>query len=298
MPELPEVETICRGLAPLISNRHIIEVCQRRATLRFPFPRQFAARLKGRTIRHITRRGKFILIHLDKELVWLVHLGMSGRFRLWPPTAKRPNHAPASPHAHGDAHAPTSSDAHDHLSVRLDNNAVLVYTDPRRFGYMDLLAADSSDTLARSKHFIRMGPEPLSNGFNADILSKRLAKRKRAIKTALLDQTIIAGLGNIYACESLFRARISPRRLACNLGQARIGRLVPALRNVLQDAIDAGGTTLRDFASIDGQAGYFQYRFDVYDRANLPCPNKHCDATIARIVQSGRASFFCPACQR
>ena len=293
MPELPEVETICRGLAPLISKRHIIEVCQRRAGLRFPFPRQFATRLKGRTIRHITRRGKFILIHLDENLVWLVHLGMSGRFRFWPPTEKPIK--PARPN-HSRNHVPDH--VHDHLAVRLDNGADLVYTDPRRFGYMDLLSAPSPDALAQSKHFIRMGPEPLSNAFNADILTKRLAKRKRAIKTALLDQTIIAGLGNIYVCESLFRARISPRRLACNLGAKRIMRLVPAICDVLQDAIGAGGTTLRDFATIDGRAGYFQYAFDVYNRANLPCPNKHCNATIARIVQSGRASFFCPVCQR
>lgn len=282
MPELPEVETICRGLAPLISNRQIAEVRQKRAGLRFPFPRQFATRLTSRTIRHITRRGKFILIHLDNELVWLVHLGMSGRFRIWPPTEKRANHA----------------HTHDHLSVRLDNGACLVYTDPRRFGYMDLLSANSPEALAQSRHFIRLGPEPLSNAFNADILSKRLATRKSPIKTALLDQTIIAGLGNIYACESLFRARISPRRFACNLGRKRVMRLVPAICDVLQDAIAAGGTTLRDFAAIDGRAGYFQYRFDVYDRANLPCPNRHCDATIVRIVQSGRSSFFCPACQR
>ena len=297
MPELPEVETVCRGLAQFAEGRSIAEASLRRKDLRFPLPQNMAARLTGGTIRQIRRRAKYILVDIDcapdTQLVWLTHLGMSGRFTVLPTQGKRQKpgrfkHPIAG--AAGDG-----TDKHDHVLIRLDDGTRLVYTDPRRFGYMDLMAAAA---VADNPHLRHLGPEPLGNQFDAAILHEKLAGRRTPIKNALLDQHIVAGLGNIYVCEALYRAGISPRRLATNVGPQRLSRLVPAIRDVLTAAIEAGGSSLRDFAGAQGSAGYFQHNFDVYDRAGASCSTPSCNATIKRIVQSGRSSFYCPACQK
>lgn len=292
MPELPEVETVRRGLAPHIEGRRVKSVVLMRPDLRFPFPPNFSDRLRGASLRHFGRRAKYLLAEMEKDgtpFYWLSHLGMTGRFTLDKPQSARL--APGD-YAH-DVAAPVAA-KHIHMQMTLDDDSVLSYADPRRFGFMDLIDGAAKN----SKFLANLGPEPLGNGFHLEGLLAACAGRKSPIKNVLLDQSVVAGLGNIYVCEALFDARISPRRLAANVGRKRLERLMPAITSVLQRAIAAGGSTLRDFADSDGKLGYFQHAFWVYDRQGAPCSRPDCHAIIERIVQSGRSSFYCPQCQR
>jgi formamidopyrimidine-DNA glycosylase len=281
MPELPEVETVRRGLLPALDGRVLTSVEARRPDLRFPLPADFADRLAGRRIVDVGRRAKYLLIRLDGGLTWLVHLGMSGRVSvLDASTAPRPG-------------------PHDHVDAVTDAGVLVRFSDPRRFGIMDL--ADDA-TLATHPLLADLGPEPLSNAFSGPVLERRLAGRRTPVKAALLDQKVVAGLGNIYVCESLFRAGISPRRLARTIRGRRAERLVAAIREVLAEAIAAGGTTLQFHRRPDGELGYFQHHFAVYARAGEACPQCHCDPAqtggVRRIVQGGRSTFYCPVRQR
>ena len=293
MPELPEVETVRRGLAPHMEGRVISSVKLARADLRFPFPPDFERQLTGARIQSLSRRAKYLLAHIHPpgapEHLWLSHLGMSGRFQVHPANVQGPGQLAKYKHGLADAVA----QKHVHVTLDLDDGTRVTYADPRRFGFMDLTPLSVT-----SRFLADLGPEPTGNEFNADYFLAACAGRQSPIKAVLLDQKIVAGLGNIYVCEALFRARISPRRKAANLGPVRVGRLVPAIRDVLGEAIAAGGSSLRDFADSDGKLGYFQHGFAVYDRAGAPCTTNGCDAKITRIVQSGRSSFYCPACQR
>lgn len=276
MPELPEVETVRRGLAPHLEGRRIKSVELRRKDLRIPFPRGFAKALTGARVDHLERRAKYMLWHLQNGQVVIVHLGMSGKFTIA---------------VKGEA---WEASKHDHVVIETDKGTRLIYTDHRRFGLMTLV---NQSALEAHPYFARMGPEPLGNSFNAAYLSAKLKGKKTPIKAALLDQRVVAGLGNIYVCEALWRARISPRRLGHSVAGARAGRLVPVIKDILTEAIEAGGSTLRDFAHTDGELGYFQHRFDVYDREGAPCARGD-GGHIRRLVQSGRSTYFCPACQR
>lgn len=295
MPELPEVETVRRGLAPAMEGRVIRHVTQRRPDLRFPLPERFAERLTGRRIRHLRRRAKYILVHLGpegageaNEEVLIMHLGMSGRFTI---------HAPDGRLAPGLFHRDMpGSERHDHIVFDMEDGTRIVYADHRRFGFMDLVPEAE---LESCKHFQAMGPEPLGNEFSAAFLSERLRGRKTPIKAALLDQRNVAGLGNIYVCEALFRSGLSPKRSAASVaGPVRAARLAAAIRAVLEEALAAGGSTLRDYAHTDGELGYFQHSFAVYDREGQACSKPGCGGTVRRIVQSARSTFYCPACQR
>jgi formamidopyrimidine-DNA glycosylase len=275
MPELPEVETIRRGLALRISGRHIVQAELRRPDLRRPFPPMLAVRLKGARIGALSRRGKYLLVELDESGLLLLHLGMSGRIT---------------------AGGPDTPDAkHDHVVLTLDDGTVVRFNDPRRFGLVDYLARG---TEAAHPLLAGLGPEPLEPGFDGAYLGRALAGKLTPIKSALLDQRIVAGLGNIYVCEALFRARLAPRRLAATVTGARAGRLVLAIRNVLDEAIAAGGSSLRDYVQANGELGYFQHRWAVYGREGEACPGCTCAEGVQRIVQSGRSTFFCAKRQR
>ena len=288
MPELPEVETVRRGLAPIMEGAVLNGVELRRANLRFAFPEKFVARLTGVHILSLARRGKYMIAVLSTGEALIMHLGMSGRFTI---EGKGPN-GPGT-----FVQAQSCNPKHDHVVFDLamaDGAAARVtYNDPRRFGFMDLV---NYQTLEESRHFAAMGPEPLSNHFSAATLNAALRGRSAPIKAALLDQSVVAGLGNIYVCEALYRSGISPRRRAANVAGCRGDRLYQAVIAVLTDAIEAGGSSLRDFANSQSGLGYFQHNFDVYDREGEAC--HECKATISRIVQSGRSTFFCSRCQR
>ncbi len=293
MPELPEVETVRRGLDPVFTGSTIEAVEQRRPDLRFPFPADFAARLTARRIEALDRRAKYLRAHLDDGTVLVMHLGMSGSFRI---------EAAAGAGMPGLFHHPRSSlAAHDHVVLTLSHGARVVYNDPRRFGFM--LLAEAA-TLEAHPLFARLGIEPLDGGLDGAALARLFAGRSTALKAALLDQSLIAGLGNIYVCEALHRAGLSPRRAAGTLVRrdgaptARAIRLASAIREVLQEAVAAGGSSLRDHRRTDGSLGYFQHRFRVYDRDEHPCPTLSCAGVVRRIVQNGRSTFFCSACQR
>jgi formamidopyrimidine-DNA glycosylase len=275
MPELPEVETVRRGLALRLSGRRIVRAELRRPDLRQPFPPGLARRLEGARIGDLRRRGKYILIELDDDGLLLVHLGMSGRI-----TA-------------GGNNAP--DEKHDHVVLRLDDGTVVRFNDPRRFGLLDYLprGKEGSHPLLAD-----MGPEPLEADFDGAYLAKALAGKLTPIKSALLDQKIVAGLGNIYACEALYRARLSPRRLAATVTGARAARLAVAIRAVLEEAIDAGGSSLRDYVQANGELGYFQHRWAVYGREGEPCPACNCTEGVRRFTQSGRSTFYCVRWQR
>ncbi|MCW0182891.1 MAG: bifunctional DNA-formamidopyrimidine glycosylase/DNA-(apurinic or apyrimidinic site) lyase [Zavarzinia sp.] len=275
MPELPEVETVCRGLARALEGRRLSRVQQRRPDLRLPFPPRFAERLTGRQIVAIRRRAKYMLWDLDDGTVLLGHLGMSGRMQV------------------GVGPLPALG-PHDHVVFETGDGPHVIYNDHRRFGLMTL---DHRDTIAVHPLLAGIGPEPLGNEFNADVLSAALAGRRTPIKAALLDQKVVAGLGNIYVSEALFRAGISPEREAATVAGKRAERLVPAIRDVLNEAIAAGGSTLRDYVQADGELGYFQHAFKVYDREGDACPTC-AKGTITRIVQSNRSTYFCPRCQK
>ena len=272
MPELPEVETTVRGLARFLEGERIAQVTLRRPDMRFPFPAGLAEALTGARVTGLGRRAKYGLVHVDRGASMIFHLGMSGRWRIDPPEIG----------------------PHDHLLLETGGGHLLALHDPRRFGFVDLVA---TETLDRWPAFAAMGPEPLGPGLTAEHLRQALRGRRQAIKLLLLDQRIVAGLGNIYVCEALFRAGIDPRKAGGRLYLPALRRLVEAIRLVLEQAIGEGGSTLRDFARPDGQLGYFAARFAVYGREGQPC--LACgDGIVRRIVQGGRSTWFCPACQR
>ena len=281
MPELPEVETVRRGLEPVMTGHVIAEALVNRADLRWPFPEGMAARLTGQRVLGLRRRSKYILADLESGESLLVHLGMSGRMLI---------SGTMIGVFHHDHPAPAK---HDHVVLTMATGARITFNDARRFGAMDLLPTGGAHPLLDG-----LGPEPLGNDFNEFYLIARLAGRNTPVKSALLDQRIIAGLGNIYVCEVLFRAGISPDRRAGALDPDHAAGLVPIIRHVLTEAIEAGGSSLRDYRQADGELGYFQHAFRVYGREGETCTTAGCGAVIARMVQSGRSSFYCPACQR
>ena len=283
MPELPEVETVRRGLQPVMEGAVIAQAEVNRPDLRWPLPDRMADRLTGKRVTALRRRSKYILADLDSGESLLVHLGMSGRMLI--------SGAQLGTFYH-DHPAPQK---HDHVVLHMDNGARITFNDARRFGAMDLLP-----TMGAENHSLLagLGPEPFGNDFNEPYLADRLRGRKTPIKSALLDQRIVAGLGNIYVAETLYRARISPLRLAGDLTKDQAHALVPTIREVLAEAIEAGGSSLRDFRQANGELGYFSKHFQVYDREGGPCETPGCTGTVTRTVQSGRSSFWCPACQR
>ncbi|MEM6971683.1 MAG: bifunctional DNA-formamidopyrimidine glycosylase/DNA-(apurinic or apyrimidinic site) lyase [Pseudomonadota bacterium] len=341
MPELPEVETVKRGLAPVLEGAVLRRVVQRRADLRWPLPERFAERLTGRRVARLDRRSKYILVALDPAdaapaETWIIHLGMTGRVLVGPATEVENDAAGAEcvcngadKHTESSAESPAGADdganlgdtaraegdaplemlggfihvaagdaghgPHDHVIAETDRAQRLVYNDARRFGAMDLWPTAD---IAAHPWFARLGPEPLSNAFSGAVLAERLAGKATPIKAALLDQRMVAGLGNIYVCEALHRAGIHPRRIAGTIGRARIERLAVEIRDTLQEAIAAGGSTLRDYRHADGELGYFQHAFRAYGREGEPCRSANCSGKILRIVQSGRSTFYCSRCQR
>ena len=282
MPELPEVETVRAGLAPAMEGRCIMRVEQRRANLRFAFPQDFAARLMGRKVVALSRRAKYLLGDLDDGMVLVMHLGMSGSFRI---DADMP----------GDFHHPrTTIAAHDHVVLHLEGGASITYNDPRRFGFMDLIARRD---LATHKLFAQMGIEPLGNELDGAALLRLFGGKNAPLKAALLDQRLVAGLGNIYVCEALHRAGLSPERRAGTLTGKQAKILAAIIRDVLGEAVKAGGSSLRDHRQTDGGLGYFQHAFRVYGREGEACPAAGCGGIVARLAQAGRSTFFCASCQ-
>ncbi|EPX82600.1 bifunctional DNA-formamidopyrimidine glycosylase/DNA-(apurinic or apyrimidinic site) lyase [Salipiger mucosus] len=283
MPELPEVETVRRGLAPVMEGLRIARAEVNRPDLRWPFPPRMAERLTGARVERLRRRSKYILADLDSGETLLVHLGMSGRMLI--------SGDPLGRFVH-DHPAPAK---HDHVVFHMESGARVTFNDPRRFGAMDLMPTDATEA---HPLLAAIGPEPLGNTFSESHLVAALAGRNTPIKAALLDQKIVAGLGNIYVCEALFRCGIHPARRVRRISERRIATLVPVIRAVLDEAIAAGGSSLRDYRQADGELGYFQHSFDVYGREGQPCRTPDCTKTVHRIVQSGRSTFYCPACQR
>ncbi len=285
MPELPEVETVRRGLAAVMEGRPIVDVLVRRGDLRRPLPEGFAAALIGRTVKAIDRRAKYLLFRLDDGTVVIAHLGMSGRMVI--------EQAAESQTPGGFTQPSVIGGKHDHIVFSVGNGTQVRFSDPRRFGLMDLA---TEETLADHPLLASIGPEPLDNSFDGAALAARLAGKRTTIKSALLDQRIVAGLGNIYVCEGLFAAGLSPRRSAHTVQGGRADRLMRSIKSVLLAAIEAGGSTLRDHVAPSGEIGYFQHKFKVYGREDGPCPS--CAQPIHRLVQSGRSTFFCSRCQR
>ena len=291
MPELPEVETVRRGLEPAMQGARILRAEARRPDLRFPFPSNFAARLQGRRIEALSRRAKYLLADLDDGNVLVMHLGMSGSFRV------RLGDSETVP---GEFHHERSAlAAHDHVVFHLEGGAgraSITYNDPRRFGFMDLVPRAGIED---SRHFSGMGMEPLGNALDGPALARLFEGKAAPLKAVLLDQKLVAGLGNIYVCEALWQAGLSPRRSAGSVGRGkRADALSVAIRDVLMRAIEAGGSTLRDHRLADGSLGYFQHSFNVYGREGQECRRPGCGGTIHRMVQSGRSTFLCPKCQR
>jgi len=293
MPELPEVETVRRGLEPAMSGARFVDAEVRRPDLRFPFPDRLAERLKGRTVTGLGRRAKYLMADLDDGEVLVMHLGMSGAFRV-----ERDEDAEMPGVFH---HERSKAAAHDHVVFRMSGGATVTYNDPRRFGFMLLVPRAELD---EHSFFRDLGVEPVGNRLDAAYIDEAFRGRFMPLKAALLDQKIIAGLGNIYVCEALHRAGLSPRREAGTVSSKRGGpgvraeRLAASIRAVIAEAIEAGGSSLRDYTQADGSLGYFQHRFRVYDREGANCPTPGCTGTIRRIVQSGRSTFYCPRCQR
>ena len=283
MPELPEVETVRRGLLPVLEGKVIQQAEVNRPDLRWPFPEGMADRLTGRRINALRRRSKYILADLDSEETLIIHLGMSGRMLI------------SGAEVGGFYYDHPAPAKHDHVVLHMQDGGRVTFNDARRFGAMDL--SPTQDTEA---HWLiaNIGPEPLGNAFNESYLVDRLKGRNTPIKSALLDQRIVAGLGNIYVCEVLHRAAISPLRKAGRIASTRVAGLVPIIREVLTEAIKAGGSSLRDYRQADGELGYFQHTFRVYDREGDACVTPGCGGQVRRIVQSGRSSFYCPSCQR
>jgi formamidopyrimidine-DNA glycosylase len=293
MPELPEVETVRRGLQPAMEGAKIVKLEARRKDLRFPFQKDFVARLEGQTVTGLGRRAKYLMADLGSGDVLLMHLGMSGSFRvIKEDDAKTP----------GRFHHPRSGErAHDHVVFHMSSGSEIVFNDPRRFGYMKVIARKALEEEPLLKG---LGPEPLGNEFDAAMLARSCANKKTSLKAALLDQRVVAGLGNIYVCEALFRANLSPRRLAATLATKKgeptdlARRLVEAVHAVLDQAIKAGGSSLRDHRQTTGELGYFQHSFQVYDREGEKCQTKGCSGIVRRFNQNGRSTFWCPKCQR
>ncbi len=293
MPELPEVETVRRGLQPAMEGAKIVEAETRRKDLRFPFQKDFVARLNGQTITGIGRRAKYLMADLASGDVLLMHLGMSGSFRV---IADEKKTAP------GKFHHPRREDrAHDHVVFHMSSGATVIFNDPRRFGYMKIFPRSQID----SEPLLQgLGPEPLGNAFDARMLARSCASKKTSLKAALLDQRVVAGLGNIYVCEALFRAHLSPRRLAATLATKKgeptehAKRLVAAIHAVLNQAIKAGGSSLRDHRQTSGELGNFQHSFQVYGREGKKCETPKCGGVVKRFTQNGRSTFWCPKCQK
>jgi formamidopyrimidine-DNA glycosylase len=293
MPELPEVETVRRGLAPVMEGARFVEVVAHRGDLRWPLPKDFVPRLVGRTVSGLGRRAKYLLADLDSGEVLVMHLGMSGSFRV------------ALDHGETVAgnyyHDRSKDTAHDHVVFRMSSGATIRFNDPRRFGSMKLVPRASID---QEPQLRALGPEPLGNAFDAAMLAQACRGKNTSLKAALLDQKVVAGLGNIYVCEALFRAHLSPKRMASTIADRhgapneRAERLTDAIKTVLKDAIEAGGSSLRDHRRTDGSLGDFQHNFRAYDREREPCPTRGCKGTIKRIVQNGRSTFLCPTCQK
>ena len=301
MPELPEVETVRRGLQPVMEGSKIVTAEVRRKDLRFAFQKDFVARLTGQTVTGLGRRAKYLLADLTSGDVLLMHLGMSGSFRVIKDDERN---------APGQFHHPRKEDrAHDHVVFHMSSGAAVVFNDPRRFGYMKIIARGAIDDEPLLKG---LGPEPLGNEFDAKMLARSCANRKTSLKAALLDQRVVAGLGNIYVCEALYRSQLSPRRLAATLATKagprksvaggeptdHAKRLVTAIHAVLNQAIKAGGSSLRDHRQTDGELGYFQHSFQVYDREGEKCQTAGCGGIVRRFTQNGRSTFWCPKCQR
>ncbi len=283
MPELPEVETVRRGLSPAMEGVVIEAADVNRPDLRWPFPDRMAERLTGQRVDRLWRRSKYILADLSSGETLLIHLGMSGRMTVsGDPLGQFTHDHPAA-------------QKHDHVVFHMANGARITFNDPRRFGAMDLLPTATAED---HKLLSVLGPEPLGNDFHEQHLIEAFKGKNSPVKSALLDQGIVAGLGNIYVCEALYRGKVSPRRKAGQISAPRVAALVPIIRKVLQDAIEAGGSSLRDFRQADGELGYFQHSFDVYGREGEPCRTEGCGAEIKRITQSGRSSFYCAQCQR
>jgi formamidopyrimidine-DNA glycosylase len=303
MPELPEVETVRRGLEPVLVGSRVQRLDQRRPDLRFPLPERFAARVEGRTILSLSRRAKYLQARLDSGETLVMHLGMTGRFTVSPPPAVN------TPSPLGErrsefaafAHPAGGVAAHDHVILHLSTGASVTYNDARRFGFM-LLIPDTE--LERHPLFVNLGVEPLGNELHSDYLAFMASGRRSDLKAFLMDQRIVAGLGNIYVCEALHRAQLDPGRSAACLAlksgrpSPRATRLVPAIRTVLEAAIAAGGSTLRDYRHADGALGYFQHQFLVYGREGEPCARPGCKGIVRRTIQAGRSTFHCPSCQR
>lgn len=281
MPELPEVETVMRGLEPVLTGQVIKTVTKRRKDLRIPFPARMKSRLEGRKVISLKRRAKYIQVFLDDGNVLVIHLGMSGRVSIIP------------------ANEDFIPEKHDHLILELKNSAKIVYNDPRRFGMVFMA---SQDELQAHPAFVHLGPEPLGNEFSGPVLAERLKDKKTSIKQALLDQRIVVGVGNIYACEALFKSGIKPTKRAGLIKGKQSEELVKAIRSVLNKAIKAGGSTLKDYRHADGELGYFQHQFSVYDCEKEACAGCDCDISktggVKRIVQSGRSTFYCPRKQK
>jgi formamidopyrimidine-DNA glycosylase len=293
MPELPEVETVRRGLQPVMEGSKIVKAEARRADLRFPFQKDFVARLTGQTVTGLGRRAKYLMADLGSGDVLLMHLGMSGSFRV---VKDEEAEVP------GKFHHPRAEDrAHDHVVFQMSSGASIVFNDPRRFGYMKIIARKALDEEPLLKG---LGPEPLGNEFDAAMLARSCANKKTSLKAALLDQRVVAGLGNIYVCEALYRSQLSPRRLAATLATKKgeptdhAKRLVTAIHEVLNQAIKAGGSSLRDHRQTSGELGYFQHSFQVYDREGEKCQTAKCGGIVKRFTQNGRSTFWCPKCQK
>jgi formamidopyrimidine-DNA glycosylase len=293
MPELPEVETLRRGLQPVMEGARILSAEARRKDLRFPFQKDFVARLKGQTVTGLGRRAKYLMADLGSGDVLLMHLGMSGSFRV-----QRAGEAQTPGAFH---HLRGKNGAHDHVLFRMSSGADIIFNDPRRFGYMKIIARKALDAEPLLKG---LGPEPLGNEFDACMLARSCAGKQTTLKAALLDQRVVAGLGNIYVCEALYRAHLSPRRRASTLANRTGGptdhacRLVDAIHAVLNEAINAGGSSLRDHRQASGELGYFQHSFKVYDREGAPCGTPACRGIVRRFTQNGRSTFWCPKCQK
>jgi formamidopyrimidine-DNA glycosylase len=293
MPELPEVETVRRGLQPAMEGARIVKAEVRRKDLRFAFQKDFVARLTGQTVTGLGRRAKYLMADLGSGDVLVMHLGMSGSFRVIKQDERK---------VPGKFHHPRNEDrAHDHVVFHMSSGAAVIFNDPRRFGYMKIIARKALEDEPLLKG---LGPEPLGNEFDAKMLALSCANKKTSLKAALLDQRVVAGLGNIYVCEALFRAHLSPRRLAATLATKkgepadRAKRLVSAIHAVLNQAIKAGGSSLRDHRQTDGELGYFQHSFQVYDREGEKCQTGGCSGIVRRFTQNGRSTFWCPKCQK
>jgi len=297
MPELPEVETVRRGLQPVLEGGRIVAVETRRPDLRFPFPKRFAETLTGRRVTALGRRAKYLIAHLEGGPVLICHLGMSGSFRIEEADG---SNTPGVFH-----HERSKLTAHDHVVFTVESPAGqparIIFNDPRRFGFM-LLSREGE--LDQHPLLAGLGIEPTGNALSGELISDLFRDRATPLKSALLDQRLIAGIGNIYACEAMWWAKLSPRRAAGSIASrpgkasARADRLAEALRSVIAEAIEAGGSSLRDHIQTDGSLGYFQHRFKVYDREGEHCLRRECNGVVARIVQAGRSTFYCPVCQR